>query len=48
MGLPLIGSLLGHTTPATTARYSHLFDEVQRAAVEKIGSIIGNGGRHED
>lgn len=40
MSLPLIGALLGHTTPSTTARYSHLFDDVQRAAVEKIGDII--------
>jgi integrase len=44
MGLPLIGALLGHTTPSTTARYSHLFDEVQRAAVAKVGSIIGSTG----
>ncbi len=42
MSLPLIGSLLGHTTPSTTARYAHLFDEVQRAAVAKVGNIIGN------
>jgi integrase len=43
--LPLIGALLGHSNPATTARYAHLFDDPQRAAVEKIGAIIG-GGRH--
>lgn len=48
MGLPLIGSLLGHTTPATTARYSHLFDDVQRAAVKKIGKIIGNASSGRD
>ena len=40
MSLPLIGALLGHTTPVTTSRYGHLFDDVQRAAVEKIGGII--------
>lgn len=45
--LPLIGSLLGHTQPSTTARYSHLFVDPQRAAVEKVAAIItaaGNGG----
>lgn len=45
--LPLIGSLLGHTQPST---YAHLFQDPQRAAVEKVGSIIGaagNGGTTE-
>jgi integrase len=26
MSLPIIGALLGHSTPTTTARYAHLFD----------------------
>ena len=38
--LPLIGALLGHSNPNTTARYSHLFDDPQRAAVEKVGAIV--------
>ena len=38
--LPLIGALLGHSQPATTARYAHLFIDPQKAAVEKIGAII--------
>ena len=38
--LPLIGALLGHSQPATTARYAHLYQDPQRAAVEKIGAII--------
>jgi integrase len=38
--LPLIGSLLGHSVPQTTARYSHLFDDPQRAAVERVGAIV--------
>ena len=25
--LPLIGALLGHSNPNTTARYAHLFDD---------------------
>jgi integrase len=38
--LPLIGALLGHSNPATTLRYSHLFDDPQRDAVEHVGAII--------
>ena len=38
--LPLIGTLLGHSTPVTTARYAHLFDDVQRTAVERVGAIV--------
>ena len=38
--LPLIGSLLGHSSPTTTARYSHLYDDPQRAAVERVGAVF--------
>ena len=38
--LPLIGALLGHSNPATTARYSHLFDDPQRQAAERVGAVI--------
>ena len=38
--LPLIGSLLGHTQPATTARYAHLLDDPQRRATESVGAAI--------
>jgi integrase len=38
--LPLIGALLGHSNPATTHRYAHLFDDPQRAAVEKVAAIV--------
>jgi integrase len=41
--LPLIGQLLGHTQIATTQRYSHLFDDAQRAAAERLGAIIVGG-----
>jgi integrase len=37
--LPLIGALLGHSNPKTTARYTHLFDDVQRDAVERVAAI---------
>src|SRR5262249_53369252 len=44
--LPLIGALLGHSQPSTTARYAHLFDSPQREAVERVGAIVtgGEGG----
>jgi integrase len=38
--LPLIGALLGHTQPATTARYSHLIDSAQREAIERVGAMV--------
>jgi integrase len=43
--LPLIGSLLGHSSPATTSRYSHLYDTPQRAAVERVGRIVAGSRR---
>jgi integrase len=42
--LELIGSLLGHSQVSTSKRYSHLYDDAQRAAVERVGQLItGNG-----
>jgi integrase len=41
--LLLIGQLLGHTQAATTHRYSHLIDAVQREAVERAGAVITGG-----
>lgn len=38
--LPLIGALLGHANPATTARYSHLYQDPLRAAAERVGATI--------
>lgn len=40
LGLPIIGKLLGHSQPATTARYSHLDVDVVRRAAETIGATI--------
>lgn len=40
LSLPIIGALLGHSQPATTARYSHLFDDPLRAATERAGAIV--------
>jgi integrase len=38
--LPLIGELLGHSNPATTARYAHLFDDPLRQAADRVGAVI--------
>ena len=43
--LPLIGSLLGHSNPTTTARYAHLFDDPQKEAVERVGRLLTGGRR---
>ena len=40
LSLPVIGALLGHTQPATTARYAHLLDDPLRAATERVGAIV--------
>jgi integrase len=40
VGLHVIGALLGHTQPRTTARYAHLLDGALRAAAERVGAII--------
>jgi integrase len=40
LSLPIIGSLLGHTTAQTTMRYSHLMDDPLRAATERASAII--------
>lgn len=40
LSLPVIGALLGHTQPATTARYAHLADDPLRQAANIIGGRI--------
>jgi integrase len=40
MSLPMIGKLLGHTQPATTARYAHLAADPMKAASELVGNAI--------
>jgi integrase len=39
--LPLIGAMLGHASPSTTHRYTHLLDDPQRAAANKVAEAIG-------
>jgi integrase len=38
--LPVIGALLGHTQPQTTARYAHLAADPLRAASDAVGGKI--------
>jgi integrase len=40
LSLPVIGALLGHTQPGTTARYAHLSDDPLRAATERVAAIV--------
>jgi len=40
MSLHMIGSLLGHCQPATTARYAHLIGDPMRQAAAKVGDTI--------
>jgi integrase len=45
LSLPVIGALLGHATPTTTARYAHLADDPLRAATERVGALVNAGMR---
>jgi integrase len=45
--LPLIAALLGHANVATTNRYSHLYTDPLKAAVERIGAVITAAGKAE-
>ena len=40
LSLPVIGALLGHSTPTTTHRYAHLFDDPLRSATERASAIL--------
>lgn len=43
--LPLIGALLGHSSPQTTHRYSHLFSDPLKEAVERVGAVVTAAGK---
>jgi integrase len=47
MGLPIIGKMLGHSDPATTARYAHLASDPVKAAAAavagKVAAAMGGG-----
>ena len=40
LGLPVVGKLLGHSQPATTARYAHLDADPLRRATDLIGAQL--------
>jgi integrase len=40
MGLQVVGKLLGHSNPKTTARYAHIADDPVRAAADSISGSI--------
>lgn len=40
LSLPMIGKLLGHTQPSTTARYAHLAADPMHAAADRIGAEL--------
>jgi integrase len=40
MGLPIIGKMLGHSQPATTARYAHLAPDPVKAAAAAVADKI--------
>jgi integrase len=40
LSLPIIGALLGHSSPATTGRYAHLLDEALRQAAHRVGEVV--------
>lgn len=49
LGLPVLGAILGHSHPATTARYAHLDDDPRRAAAARIsGEIAAALNSHQD
>ena len=41
LSLQMIGKLLGHKVPATTAGYAHLAEDALRRANENLGSDLG-------
>jgi integrase len=43
--LALVGALLGHSNPSTTARYAHLHHDPMREATERVGAIIAGAGQ---
>ena len=47
LSLPLIGKLLGHTQPQTTARYAHLADSSLREATNQFGTMYQKIGKKE-
>lgn len=47
VSLPVVGKLLGHTQPQTTARYAHLSNQALQDATNLFGSIFSAADRQE-
>jgi integrase len=47
VGLQIIGRLLGHTQPQTTARYAHVADKALRDATNEFGDIFEQAPKTE-
>jgi integrase len=45
LSLHLVGALLGHRQPATTARYAHLADDPVQEASERVGARLASAMR---
>ena len=48
MGLPVVGKLLGHRDPKTTARYAHIADDPARSAADRIAHTIDSAMGSQD
>lgn len=48
LGLPVIGKLLGHASPSTTAKYAHLDNDPVRRATNAIGATIAAAMAQKD
>lgn len=48
MGLGMVGKLLGHASPTTTARYSHFADDPLRRASDTIAATLASAMDSED
>lgn len=45
LSLPIIGALLGHSQPTTTARYAHLLDDPLKEATAIVGNLVEDEGK---
>ena len=48
LSLTVIGALLGHSNPTTTARYAHLAASPVHQAADQIGALITNSLKIND
>ena len=47
VGIPEVGKILGHSTLAVTMRYANFAPEVGRAAIHRLGGVLGLGNDGE-